>query len=666
MLLIHSRYRYGRAGGQEDERAGERGVILLMTGMLMIFLLTVAAFAIDLGNVRQRQVDLQGAVDLAALAGAQDLPNSLGATISALDSAELNIGLPRSAWVGCSDAEALVNVVVLPDTTGSNCISFNQDYTIIRVTLPEQSVRTFFGGVIGVDELTVTTSAEAAAIVARSGTIIPATVSAAVDPGLRCVETSGANTGCPTHVDGFFGTIHSPRNHYYKPTTGNLDGAAQALNFAMNLDHEVVPYKTGDVAVCDGTIWSPCTDTSTNTGNPTPNHLVISTGNDVPPVTEGLVTGGTTNTSDFGNITFCGRLTRPDFTSVNSLDPLPGACATPSEPTIDHIGHTISGRHIYHWMTPDARALFYPELNVPSDTMEPALTDNIYHTGDTRLKCFMEGYRLDTSTGQETIPDCTAVGLTLPSDGTLEYQSTWTAGYSSYLDPGSPAWGDPWVEPTGDGTETNGDFQMNAGAIAIRKMAGSTESVQRTINLPAGTDVIHVKGDIDVSDSNSFALEYSFDDTTWETVVAIDSPGLITHDVTVDTGGASAVYLRYRRTIDQNGVQGEMRGSALTIDTYRRTSPASGPVMDPIFEPDMLTDVRFATIPIIVDWPASGTKASPVTGFWYAYIYDLYGNNTKVQAFDAWVFDPSLAGHDRRTAFAGYGFDLNAFIRLER
>ena len=88
--------------------------------------------------------------------------------------------------------------------------------------------------------------------------------------------------------------------------------------------------------------------------------------------------------------------------------------------------------------------------------------------------------------------------------------------------------------------------------------------------------------------------------------------------------------------------------------------------MEPIFEPEMLTDARFATIPIILDWPASGTKASPVTGFWYAYIYDLYGNNTKVQAFDAWVFDPSLAGHDRSTAFAGYGFDLNAFIRLER
>ena len=48
-----------------------------------------------------------------------------------------------------------------------------------------------------------------------------------------------------------------------------------------------------------------------------------------------------------------------------------------------------------------------------------------------------------------------------------------------------------------------------------------------------------------------------------------------------------------------------------------------------------------------------------------AYLYDLYGNNTKVQAFDAWVFDPSLAGQDRDTAFE-YDFDANPFIRLER
>ena len=668
MYLRIVRTRYGRSEDRSLDRTDERGVILLMAGMLMVFLLTVAAFAIDLGNLRQRQVDLQGAVDLAALAGAQDLPDGIEATKSALDSALLNIGLPRSAWNGCHDPNALPNVTILPDVTGSNCISFNADYTVIRVTLPEQSVRTFFGGVIGVEELTVTTSAEAAAIVARSGTIIPATVSAAVDPGLRCVETSGANTGCPTHVDGFFGTILSPRLHHFKPTTGNLDGEAQALNFALNLDHEVVPWESGDVAVCDGTIWSPCTDSSVNLPAQSPNHLIISTGNTVPPVTEGLVTGGTAATSDFGNVTFCGRLTRPDFTTDNSLVPLPDGCQNPAEPTIDHIGHTINGRHLYHWLTPDGRALFYPEVNVPVGVLAPALTDPIYHAGDVRLQCFLEGYRLDTSTGGETIPDCTSVGLTLPTANGLVYQSTWTAGYSSYADPGSPTWADPWVEPLNDSGETQGNFQLDStnGKILIYKNADPVDAIERTVNLPTGTDVIHIKGNVSLTSDNHFALEYSLDGTTWETVSAIDTAGLVTHDVMVDTGGASTIQLRYRRTQDLNGMNGAFEGTNLTIDTYTRTTPASGPLMDPIFEPAMLADVRFATIPIITDWPASGTKASPVEGFWYAYIYNLYGNNTKVQAFDAWVFDPSLAGHDRDTAFAGYGFDLNAFIRLER
>ncbi len=655
------------ASQRDDDRLGERGVILLMAGMLMVFLLTVAAFAIDLGNVRQHQVDLQGAVDLAALAGAQDLPTQLDAATAALDSVELNIGLPRAAWNGCTDPNALAVVANHPDVVGSNCISFNAELSIIRVTLPEQAIRTFFGGVIGIDELTVTTSAEASAVVARSGTIIPATVSAAVDPGLRCVETSGANTGCPTHVDGFFGTILSPRIYHFKPATGNLDGTAQALNFALNLDHRVARFDTGDVAVCDGTVWSPCTESSTHPGNPTPNHLVISTGNDVPPVTEGLVTGGTTNTEDFGNITFCGRLTRPDFNVDNTLDPLPEGCANPAEPTIDHIGYTINGRHLFRWLTPSAQSLFYPEVNVPSGTLEPALTDSIYHAGDTRLQCFLEGYRLDPDTGQETIPDCSSAGLTLPSPPGMVYQSTWTAGYTSYADAGSPAWGEAWTEPAGDGGETAGDFQLDstAGAITVYKSADPAQSVQRKVNLPAGTDVIRVKGTLSQNSANYFALEYSLDNVTWDTVAAIETTTPKVHNVIIGTGGAPAVYLRYLRTQDMSGTQGQLAGSNLTIDTYSLASPSTDPLIEPIFELDMVTDVRFATIPIIEDWPDSGTKASPITGFWYAYLYDLYGNNTKVQAFDAWVFDPALAGQDRDTAFE-YDFDPNPFIRLER
>ncbi|MDH3299115.1 MAG: hypothetical protein OES24_01255, partial [Acidimicrobiia bacterium] len=151
----------------------------------------------------------------------------------------------------------------------------------------------------------------------------------------------------------------------------------------------------------------------------------------------------------------------------------------------------------------------------------------------------------------------------------------------------------------------------------------------------------------------------------WDTVAAIETKGQRDHDVTIGTGGAPAIHLRYRRTQDRSGTQGQMTASNLTIDMYTRTPASSDPLVGPIFDPDMVTDVRFATIPIILDWPESGTKASPITGFWYAYLYDLYGNNTKVQAFDAWVFDPSLAGQDRNTAFE-YNFNPDPFIRLER
>ncbi len=651
-----------------DERHGEKGVVLVAASFLMVFLLIVAAFAVDLGNVRQRQVDLQAVVDLAALAGAQDLPSGRDATVAALDSVQLNLGINRSAWNGCHDPDALVNVVVLPDINGSNCISFNQEFTLIRVTLPEQLVTTYFGGVIGIEEFGLTTSAEAAAIVARSNRIIPATVSANVDPGQRCVETSGANTGCPTHVDGFFGSILSPRLYQFIPSTGNYDGEAQALNFALNLDHDIIPYDLSDPATCDGAIWSPCSSSNINNSGLRANHLIISTGNSVPPVTEGLVTGGVAATSDFGDVTFCGRLTRPDFNAVNALDPLPDNCQSPGEPTIDHIGYTINGRHLYHWMTPAARNMFYPEVSVdPITGLAPVLTDPVYAAGDARLQCFLTSYRMDVSTGQETVPDCTHTGLFLPDNRTLVYQSSWNAGYTSYTDPGSPALGGPWTEPTGDRGETQGNFQLDPGVqhLFINKRVSITDSIWREVSLPAGTDAIVVHGHLFLDSSNHFALEYSFDNATWDTLADVTTGGLIEHSVQIDTGGASSIFLRYRRVSDASSF-GTFQSSSLVIDFYQYQTAPGTRMVDPIFEPEMVQDTRFAAIPIILDWPASGTKASPVTGFWYAFIYKLYGNNTKVQAFDVWVFDPALAGHDRDTAFAGYGFDLNAFIRLER
>ena len=53
---------------------GDSGVSLILVALCMVGILAVAAIVIDLGNARQIRREVQGGVDAAALAGAQDLP----------------------------------------------------------------------------------------------------------------------------------------------------------------------------------------------------------------------------------------------------------------------------------------------------------------------------------------------------------------------------------------------------------------------------------------------------------------------------------------------------------------------------------------------------------------------------------------------------------------
>ena len=54
--------------------SGDSGVSLIIVALCMVGILGVAAIVVDLGNARQIRRELQGGVDAASLAGAQDLP----------------------------------------------------------------------------------------------------------------------------------------------------------------------------------------------------------------------------------------------------------------------------------------------------------------------------------------------------------------------------------------------------------------------------------------------------------------------------------------------------------------------------------------------------------------------------------------------------------------
>jgi hypothetical protein len=388
------------------QRRDDRGAVLVFAALILAALLIFAALVIDIANATQVRRQSQNTADAASLAGAADLPNGPAAAAAVKAYAERNLDIPAADWVGCRDAERLP---VLPDPASDNqCISIDNEYSQVRVKLPTREVETFFARIIGSDHVKVGADAVAEAQLRKNTRIIPATITVAAGTGLMCIENSGNNATCASRVRGQFGNLDSPRLYIYKPDS-NQDPSNLRTNYAMSLDHEVVIWKSGAVNVCDGDSEpSPCSLNNTDTLYDA-NYLMPYTGNAIPPVTEGWVQGFTVSTHDMGDVSFCGRLQRPDITAQNITEPQPDGCTNPGMPQITVTGTVINGRHISHWMQPWARTAFYPELG----TAKPAIGDSRYVAGDARLDCFLTGYHYDKVTRVETVPSCP--GLTLPA-----------------------------------------------------------------------------------------------------------------------------------------------------------------------------------------------------------------------------------------------------------
>jgi hypothetical protein len=393
-------------------RSRQRGAVLVFAGLTLSAMLGFAALVIDIANAYQVRRQAQSTADAAALAAAQDLPDGAEAVASVKAYAEQNLDIALADWIGCLDADSLAN---RPDLVNDNqCISIDEAFEKVRVKLPTRQVDTFFGSVFGVESVAVGAHAVAEAQLRGDGRIIPAAVSASAGTGYLCIENGGNNVACSAPEQGNFGSLDSPRLNLYQPSA-NEDPNSLRTNYAMSLDHQVKLYSTGATIVCDGVNRSNC-QTTNELSSATANYLNLYTGNIPPPITDGLVAGFTINTDDQGaNITFCGRLQRPDVEQSNLTETAPGGCTSPGTPTISVMSGSkakvINGRHVSYWMTSWARAAFYPEiggLNYPTQGY-----DSLFAPGDARLSCFLNGYRYNQSTGVETVPTC--ADLTLPS-----------------------------------------------------------------------------------------------------------------------------------------------------------------------------------------------------------------------------------------------------------
>ena len=105
---------------------------------------------------------------------------------------------------------------------------------------------------------------------------------------------------------------------------------------------------------------------------------------------------------------------------------------------------------------------------------------------------------------------------------------------------------------------------------------------------------------------------------------------------------------------------------AATVDTKLASSTASATFW-PMFDNGMVTDPRFGMIPVVKNFGSGGSTAMQLVRFWSIYMYRLYpnGGNTKLDAIDAWVFEPALIQTPSGIADLQFGYQTSRpIVRL--
>ena len=242
-----------RARRATAERAGlahadEAGVVLIFVVIMLAVLLGMLALVVDVGNARQQRRQAQVAADAAALSavevietygpGFEGSPGQWTSVIQQVKGyAKQNFGVEASDWVGCTDASRLT---FTPDTGNTNqCISADFSmwpvplpgdpvHTVnrLRVRIPQRTIQTFFGQVLGADELS--TGAASTASVTRTSNTITNTIET-VTPGGPCALCVLQDTGLT--LDGQNGDITITGGGVVANSVGTgTSGLAASLN----------------------------------------------------------------------------------------------------------------------------------------------------------------------------------------------------------------------------------------------------------------------------------------------------------------------------------------------------------------------------------------------------------------------------------------------------
>lgn len=281
----------------------EEGATAIMVAVMLFMFMGFAALAVDSGlGFNERRLDqtvadnsVMGFVVSTSIdgqaAGAVDARN-LAATNLGIDPADVAW---LASWEACVDPEAFA-VQPLPNVECMS-IDFQDEELTFRVRLPDQSVDTTFGAVLGITEISTGAFAEATIETEPEGKVIPFGLFAGAN-GESCIgDTAGPALPppCDGPAIGQFGPFVS---HFYVDPFQCINNGF-IVNVALGLDHNLGSF-SNSYAPGDTEIFEGCT---AGVPDGTPNTVEPSPGNQVGNIAQGLFGSG----NIFGRA-FTGRL----------------------------------------------------------------------------------------------------------------------------------------------------------------------------------------------------------------------------------------------------------------------------------------------------------------------------------------------------------------------
>jgi Flp pilus assembly protein TadG len=195
-----SRRLVGRLRPQRRTR-DESGAIAIMTGILVVVLVSIAALGVDLGNAMNRKQVTQNSADFAALAGANGLPDTSTPTVQLVANYLNTNAASTDGGTECNpQAGVTITTTMLTDGNEVNGeVTFPEGTNRIRVVSPAARVQFGMAGVMGFDD-TCVSSVATARISSGSIGMAPYYATNACDQGPQILKSDAGGPSIPFDV----------------------------------------------------------------------------------------------------------------------------------------------------------------------------------------------------------------------------------------------------------------------------------------------------------------------------------------------------------------------------------------------------------------------------------------------------------------------------------